>query len=145
MINKTLILTLSCHLFFASLMLAGTGQAQEKYPGNFDLGLWNSNIVWAGQGYSAYQFTIDGQSVGFTNGIDSITNLVITTNFGDITFKDEIGPSDAGRYATGFLESQEDIETIKIIKAVAAINGKIYDITDTIYARDFTPVKIQEP
>jgi hypothetical protein len=45
--------------------------------GSFDI--WNSNSVYAGQGYFAYSFTIDTQGFG---GGNSVRDLVIHTDFG---------------------------------------------------------------
>jgi hypothetical protein len=124
-----------------SYVTANVSYGQERYYGKATLEIWNSDILWAGQGNLAYNFTIDGQGLVNDPEIDSITNLVITTNFGDITF-DEINASDAGRYVVGHLYSPEDIETIEIIKAIAVIKGKMIDITNCISIRDFKPVKI---
>jgi hypothetical protein len=115
--------------------------AQEKYLGEGSINIWNSNVVWAGMGQFAYIFTVDADGLRLSN-IQEITNLIINTDYGDITFDSVIDTSDAGRFADGQLFSEQDITEIRIIKAIGVVDGKMLDLTDIISIYEFTPVKI---
>jgi hypothetical protein len=114
--------------------------AQEKYFGEGSIDIWNSDLVWAGQGYFAYKFTID--ALGLPSNIESVTNCIIKTNYGDIEFQETFDSSSAGRYSYGTLYSQEDIEQIQITQAIGVVNGKMLDITSILSVREFTPARI---
>jgi hypothetical protein len=117
--------------------------AQEKYYGDGYIGIRNSNSFWAGGGETGYEFTIDTQGFGAGfKGPYQVTSLVIQTNAGDITFENGFDGSEATRYVTGLLFSEDDLTVINITKAIAVINGKMLDITGAINPEEFVPVRI---
>jgi hypothetical protein len=130
-------------VIYFSVLFSNISYAQPKFPGEGSIDIWNSNILWAGQGNFAYNFTLDVQGIWEIlppNG--TIQNLVITTNFGEIAFDDAIDGSEATRYPIGHLYSPEDIKSIVIQKAVGSINGVNYDFTSFFAPHEFKPVEI---
>ncbi|MDR1873032.1 MAG: hypothetical protein LBS60_14120 [Deltaproteobacteria bacterium] len=129
-------------IYFA-ISFSNLSYAQQKFTGEGSIEIWNSDVLWAGQGNFVYNFTLDTQEIWSSLPPEaSIENLVIKTNFGDITFSNAIDASDASRYPVGQLFSPEEIETIIFLQATGTINGVYYDLTDNVNPRDFTPVKI---
>jgi hypothetical protein len=128
-------------IFFYIAILCNVVHAQNKYTGKGSFDIWNSNEFFAGQGYTAYEFTIDTLGLIVSN-IQDISDFIIQTNSGDIIFNGTINISTAGRYSTGTLHSQEAITEIQIIKVVGVVDGKMLDLTDQLSVREFVPMKI---
>jgi hypothetical protein len=129
-------------MYFFIIFSSINSYAQNKYVGDASVEIWNSAVIWAGQGNFAYRFFIDAQGLNFSD-INDVTNFVIQTNFGDINFEDGFNTSEAGRYSIGILYSPEEITEIRITKAIGVVNGKMLDLTNILNVRKFIPVKIK--
>jgi hypothetical protein len=128
-------------MVYLTLLLQNLAIAQTETIVVGELEIWNSNIKKAGQGYYSYEFTVD--TVGSLK--DPISNLVIQTNFGEISFENPFGISFAERYQTGYLVSQEEITAIIILKVIGVVNGKMYNITSSFSVREFRPMLVLIP
>ena len=124
-------------LVTALLLWSGTAWGQSIY-----LEIWHSNEMFANQGLTAYEFTVDTRDFWAAPG-ERMTELTIATNYGPIEFKDEFDGSEATRFGTGFLYSDEDIEMFIVTGATAKIDGKVQDLSSNIGTRDFKPIPIR--
>ena len=111
---------------------------------------WHSNTVWAGQGMCAASFTFD-------SGLESVEQLQVRINVVDkantvvndsILEIDSFGSSNAERYATTFLESEEACDSdlkIVVTHAEAIINNQKQDLlaTKQLSVHDFVPFRIE--
>jgi hypothetical protein len=138
LINLLLIPILICvYLILFSNIL----HAQNQTLGTGKLYIWNSDIHDVKDDLINYIFTLNTFGFSFVNN-QKITNLVIQTNHGDITFDNGFDGTNVTRYVTGLLTTKETIKEIEIIKAIGVSQGKMYDLTDSIFVEEFTPVKI---
>jgi len=123
-------------LVFVCIAIISVSHVSSATASDINIEIWNTGSVWAGQGYIAYQFTLDS---GFMP--DEIADIIIKTNCGDLEVKN-IGGSNANRYATTILESQEDIKSMQITGVTGKINGKRINLKKYFAVRKFVPVKI---
>ena len=139
-IMKTILALLSIFVFCLSGQ--ATAQSIEPWPKDgVGLEIYNSNSTWAGQGNFNYEFIIDTQGL-FSIDILEISNLVIESNFGEITCPNNIDGSEAGRYPTCTLTSQLADEVLIISSVTGTINGKQYNLLRNIAISDFKPLEI---
>jgi hypothetical protein len=72
-----------------------------------------------------------------------LTDLVITTNYGDIKFNESFDASEATRFAESNLYLNEFVDEIVFIKSTGKLNGKFVDLTNNLNPIDNIPVPMK--
>jgi hypothetical protein len=110
----------------------------------YSLEIWNSDILWANHGNFAYVFTVDTQGLMLAFAQEEMTELTITTNYGEIEFAEEFNFSDATRYGRGILLSPEDLTDLVILKVEAKIGQARHSLPlAAVQPRVFKPIVVK--
>lgn len=121
----------------------------------FCIDIWHSNTTWAGQGYTAYSFTLDGGDVlvDFTGGAKNVSITVDV--YEDNVKKDsqvleisQIGSCEADRHQLVYLLTnaiENKPSKFVVSKASAVIEDEPVDLlaAKRISWREFVPVQIE--
>ncbi len=121
----------------------------------FCIDIWHSNTTWAGQGYTAYSFTLDGGDVlvDFTGGAENVSITVDV--YEDNVKKDsqvleisQIGSCEADRHQLVYLLTnaiENKPNKFVVSKASAVIEDEPVDLlaAKRISWREFVPVQIE--
>ena len=120
----------------------------------FCIDIWHSNTTWAGQGYTAYSFTLDGGDVlEFTGGAENVSITVDV--YEDNVKKDsqvleisQIGSCEADRHQLVYLLTnaiENKPSKFVVSKASAVIEDEPVDLlaAKRISWREFVPVQIE--
>ena len=121
----------------------------------FCIDIWHSNTTWAGQGYTAYSFTLDGGDVlvDFTGGAENVSITVDV--YEDNVKKDsqvleisQIGSCEADRHQLVYLLTnaiENKPSKFVVSKASAVIEDEPVDLlaAKRISWREFVPVQIE--
>jgi len=97
-----------------------TASAQERCEDMIIL--WHSDTIWVGQSTIAYSFTAD--TLPFKCG--KISQMTISTDFGDIEFIDD--SSNSGRFRSGTLLTDKGYTKLKVVSAMCLLDGKPYNL-----------------
>lgn len=121
----------------------------------FCIDIWHSNTTWAGQGYTAYSFTLDGGDVlvDFTGGAKNVSITVDV--YEDSVKKDsqvfeisQIGSCEADRHQLSYIFTnaiENKPSKFVVSKASAVIEDEPVDLlaAKRISWREFVPVQIE--
>lgn len=130
LILKRYFCVISFIIALLSIIQVNTVCAQQKFPNECDMLLWHSNTFFS-RGYYIYHFILHTNSIKLSQD-EKIEEFVISTDFGDINFEDEINGHEYTRDVTGILFSEEEIKNLIIVRAIGRIGMQRFIFTDNI-------------